>query len=637
MITIKRSVLIGVLLSFVVALASYYQQDFFPIGFTGFEHTGYWGGDGSPYPDNLQQYPYGTWAWEDTLLVRTHCNFIGCADGYQAYYLNVNPALPDSSRNDFYNRVCLESDSIYLATKTTFCIRYKDWNNDGDINDTFYTGDTITDDKDELKRIVTASESPFQEKQSTVNYRWSSLWRNYWPHGRYGEGEPDSFWNETADSASLVYYRYFDRTGVSTSKFWGYNPFVEDPSIDVWKQGIPDAGRRITENIRNCEDTGSSGLSGYHRMIIAKTQFYPLIENNADLFGEVPEIDAVLMYGWTPYGDMPYGSQSLFDTLLYGYYDGKGVSHVGSAGFHNAAKYMQRSGNSNLRSEQKRRWMVCLQIHWEFYYDEGTEKVKCRRPCPPEIRAMSYLALSRGAKGLLFYSYLGGRRRSYDSDTVLNVFPTNANMPRIDNDNELVSSTSDVTCLGLRDSTSRPCDSDYRYSNQMARLLNVDTSCVWDGAQDTTFDYLCVLIPEIKLLAPTLMQLDWVNGYSLNSTDPRWASPCPHEYVMDVWGVDYMDLGLFDHPYEPIGVEYFMLVNREGIADMTNRTVTVALDAAHWPQEDSLLLTDIANKEHPKTLVREGDRYVFTQVFEPGEGKLYRVSQINQAPIALSK
>jgi hypothetical protein len=138
------------------------------------------------------------------------------------------------------------------------------------------------------------------------------------------------------------------------------------------------------------------------------------------------------------------------------------------------------------------------------------------------------------------------------------------------------------------------------------------------------------LIPEIKKIKDVLIQLDWVNGYSLNSTDPSWASPCPHAYVMDVQGVSYMDLALFDHPYEPIGVEYFMLVNREGIEDMTNRNVSVALDAGHWPQEDSLVLTDIAHKDHPQTLKRDGDRYVFTQVFEPGEGKLYRVSPASQ-------
>ena len=98
MITIKRSVLVGVLLSSVGALASYYQQDFFPIGFTGFDHTGYWSPDsnfdGSPYPE-YGGYEYGDWDKEKELLESTHCNFIGCSDALKRFdkniILNYNP------------------------------------------------------------------------------------------------------------------------------------------------------------------------------------------------------------------------------------------------------------------------------------------------------------------------------------------------------------------------------------------------------------------------------------------------------------------------------------------------------------------------------------------------------------------
>ena len=131
------------------------------------------------------------------------------------------------------------------------------------------------------------------------------------------------------------------------------------------------------------------------------------------------------------------------------------------------------------------------------------------------------------------------------------------------------------------------------------------------------------------------MKLDWVNAYSLNSTAPEWRSPCPHYYIEDVWGAEFMDLAFFDHPYEPVGVEYFMMVNREGIADMTNRTVSVALDAQHWPEEDTLILSDIANADNPRKLKRVGERFTFTEVFEPGEGKLYRVAPTNEASITL--
>jgi hypothetical protein len=63
--------------------------------------------------------------------------------------------------------------------------------------------------------------------------------------------------------------------------------------------------------------------------------------------------------------------------------------------------------------------------------------------------------------------------------------------------------------------------------------------------------------------------------------------------------------------------------------------VSVALDAQHWPEEDTLILTDMANRDNPRKLIREGDRYIFTEVFEPGEGKLYRVAPTNEASITL--
>jgi hypothetical protein len=293
-------------------------------------------------------------------------------------------------------------------------------------------------------------------------------------------------------------------------------------------------------------------------------------------------------------------------------------------------------------------WMM-----WYYFSDDTTYKqtpppngegeyVLFRRPCPPEIRAMAYLCLSRGAKGLLFYPYLMWKLKKYvnptypktDSVVSQRLFPTDKDMHVVPSSIELSGTLGNMCYIGLRDATSKPCDTSV-YSGPV--LLNIDDgqTTYWDDKPDNTFGYLCELIPEIKLLTPTLIQLEWVNGYSLNSTDPDWASPCPHYYLDEVSGVSYMDVGFFDHPYEPVGVEYFMIVNREGIADMTNRDVTVALDAGHWPGADTLLLTDIANKEHPQTLKRDGDRFVFTQVFEPGEGKLYRVSPVNEPPITM--
>ncbi len=143
--------------SFVFA-TDYYMQNFFPIGFTGFEHTGYWGGsnnqDGSPYPDG---YEYGTWAAESLLLAKTKCNFIGCADACQQYYLLASPS--DTLRRDFYNKVCLPS-GIMLATNLAYTVKRVDMNGDGDIND-------------------------LNEHYGSHSIHWSTIFRSY-NRGSYG-------------------------------------------------------------------------------------------------------------------------------------------------------------------------------------------------------------------------------------------------------------------------------------------------------------------------------------------------------------------------------------------------------------------------------------------------------------------
>jgi len=648
-----KTALIASLISCSVSFAtSYHQPNIFPIGFSGLGDTGYGSGgnsDLSPYPEDST---YGTWAWEDSLLRRTGCNFIGCSDGSKTMHIRLQPDTGYAHHGkDFYNQVCVNA-GIYLAPMNAYCPIYRDYNANDTI-DTLTGPDTVYDRCGNA--IVIDSGKTLKEHSKPRNERWATIFRSYWPCGASGDGEPDAFWYKMADSAATCYDRYFDFTGVEDSLFWGYNCFIEDPAMYVaGRPGIVEADNRITDSIRAREETGSGGLTGSYRMIIAKGQPYKWMAGSGvgeiNAFEKVPEIDAVLKYSYMTRPFMSYGSQVYFDTLLYGYFT------YGSSGFHNVAIYMQKFGKTPpLRNGQKRRWMAGVEINWEFIWRKTLhnnmteEKVLSRRPCPPEIRCASYLALSRGAKGLLFINYYNHKNRSYvrtyieNGDTITettthpNKFPTDADMDILDpsQGDYPYSHASRTGTLGLRDYTSQPCDENYSGGTPVLLDVPDGKTTYWDGKPDHTFGYICELIPEIKKITPTLMKLDWINAYSLNSTAPEWRNPCPHYYVDDVWGAEFMELAFFDHPYEPVGVEYFMLVNREGIADMTNRTVSVALDAEHWPEEDSLILTDIANAENPRMLKRVGERFTFTEVFEPGEGKLYRVAPTNEAPITL--
>ena len=601
----------------------YHKPDLFPIGFSGIGSTGYATDEGQPYPDTLD---YGEWYKETDLLELTHCNFIGCSDGGQYAYLNF--ASPN--KYDFYNQVCLNADSaIYLAPNNTYCPLYCDRDGNGRADSVFYEGDTFVNPCGDT--IVVGSGTTLYEYRSLRHYRWSSVFRNWWPCGRGGDGEMDTvFWPLMADSAATIYDRYFDSTEVEDSRFWGYNCFVEDPGMyNVWKNGIADADNRITDSIRTRETTGSDGLSGTHRMIIAKGQIYPFYYDGMDvnLFAKVPEIDALLIYTYMTLAYIPYGSQSFFDEFLYQYHTINGTPIVMS-GLHNAGKYMQKYGKTlPLRNGQKRRWMACIEINWEFTWEDNTEKILSRRPCPPEIRAMTYLALSRGAKGILYVNYYNYKYRKDADGTytnqLANIFPDSANMPTIDS-GYTGSHTARSGALGLRDATSKPCDTTI-YSGPVLLDVPDGQTTYWDGKPDHTFGYICHLIPEIKAISDVLMQLDWVNAYSLNSTAPEWRSTCPHYYVDTVIGAEYVDLGFFRHSSN--GVDYFMVVNREGIADMTNREINVVL---HVMTMNQLLLTDMADSTNPDTLAPDSGYYFsFTRTFEPGEGKLFRLSRIH--------
>jgi hypothetical protein len=223
-------ILVGILLCCVTSFASdYYMQDFFPIGFTGFEHTDYWSGDGvvggCPYPAN---YPIGTWYQEDSLLQLTHCNFIGCSDGSEYYYLKAQPT--PACTLDYYNQVCLKSN-IMLATNAGYMPRRQDFNDDGDVNDSILVDTTWV-----------------KEYAGPSSRRWWTIFRSPAYDGGYA---PDSFatcsydkipqasiWCPMAEYGAKSYAAYFDSTHVSADNFWGYNPFHEEYAMNVFDKYI---------------------------------------------------------------------------------------------------------------------------------------------------------------------------------------------------------------------------------------------------------------------------------------------------------------------------------------------------------------------------------------------------------------
>jgi hypothetical protein len=660
--------------------AEYYLDTLFPIGITGINPTG-----ASP--------PYGNlgldWKWtpeesedknEQDLIFDLGINCIGCQDAKVTYLIDWTP---NPSQSNYLHKVCIPShqdtsiDDIYVITAGYYIMNPCAYKCDTAMfSDTVVCGDAINS-PDSIALDVTPC--------NAYDYTWVDTVRNYGNHtasfmfrspyrgtpcshshpgigsmqfsacnegsdynchgtstdANWNTFDGDSVWRAMADKAVANFQAYFDNNLADTQYVWGYNLITEDPAVYRNTKGNPawhgcwagvdylftghGYGTSNYNYFRGKSGLHNQSLGGIrgvedsvdidHRMFVAKGGPSTLHQGGYNIFEALPDLDAFLKYShWWCKVKHNYGEQTIFDEFLYGNSPG------GFSGRHNDAIYMQQYGKTNLAyPDQQRRFIAVIDVSWYEPW-KSAKGNGGRRPCPPEIRCGTYLALSRGAKGIFFHGWSMGISGEYPGSTI-----------QIPSTSAIVSAN-----VGIRDHKGFPFgdsnspDSEHHYLNAGCNLE------YWNEHPDNTYDYLAnTLIPEIKKITSKLMELDWINGYSLNSTAPEWRNPGPHYYVEDVWGVDYMDVAFFDHPYEPIGVEYFMMVNREGIADMTNRTVSVALDAQHWPEEDTLILTDIANADTPRKLTREGERYVFTEVFEPGEGKLYRVAPVNEAPVTL--
>jgi hypothetical protein len=90
--------------------ADYYQPDFFPIGLTGLNYTGY-----NPPYGNVEIDDPWVWQWsedhpnaEDSLIFSLGVNCIGCADAYPSYIGSFDTTVCRNQNNYLY-KVCIPS------------------------------------------------------------------------------------------------------------------------------------------------------------------------------------------------------------------------------------------------------------------------------------------------------------------------------------------------------------------------------------------------------------------------------------------------------------------------------------------------------------------------------------------------
>lgn len=208
-------------------------------------------------------------------------------------------------------------------------------------------------------------------------------------------------------------------------------------------------------------------------------------------------------------------------------------------------------------------WHAILQT----FEVSGVRGIRPRWVSREELRLQAFLALSRGAKGIIYFVYSSGPDQGvYYSGLVSEHDPTTGERTR----------------------------------------------------RQPYFDYVKGLNDTLKVLGDILIKLRWNQAFSESHLDG---------YLKEVCGGEWMEFGLFD-PY--LGSDYFIVVNKH-CAPGYDQTLDITLDASRLAHPDAIAyrLTDVYGdrteaNSHAGTVTFEG------LSIPRGEGRLFRVDHLTQ-------
>ncbi len=240
-------------------------------------------------------------------------------------------------------------------------------------------------------------------------------------------------------------------------------------------------------------------------------------------------------------------------------------------------------------------WWYIAQVHGELDFNLGRYR-RCdnsaamlRPPSPAEIRAMVYLSLAYGAKGVFYFAYPTWAVQNFGGCAAVR-FPG------------LVAEGSEQ---GIPDHSDN-------YD-----VFNGHT--VFTGYQ-AKYQAVTEINRNLQILGPELAALDW-QGAHTSGESPGGS------IVQNIIGGDYIEIGDFTH--QTSGENYFLLVNRRcDDGDTQTLTVTLTSSGSRRLIEDVLASRmpwdGHANRVAYRTFDAGETDFVVT--LNPGEGRLFRVS-----------
>lgn len=241
-----------------------------------------------------------------------------------------------------------------------------------------------------------------------------------------------------------------------------------------------------------------------------------------------------------------------------------------------------------------------------------------REPTTQEINVLAFVALSHGAQGLLYEAY-------QTPDTTYSPPGMRGSQPFINFD-----FVTKALCIAYADSPStgpgKPVRSNYYGQNKFSELIKLNK--------------------KLEKIGEVIKTLDWQEGYSVhhdganhyfisdiksiyrNPSSPYAFSPSNDD------GTKYWEEGFFNSQDASDKSKYFMMVNRRCVPEINNdgdlRQLKIKFDSAQLSGFRNWKVIDLDSNKVIRTFDKDSNIYVDLGVYQPGEGKLYKLAPVMQ-------
>jgi hypothetical protein len=157
---------------------------------------------------------------------------------------------------------------------------------------------------------------------------------------------------------------------------------------------------------------------------------------------------------------------------------------------------------------------------------------------------------------------------------------------------------------------------------------------------------VCSMNAKLKRWKPVLDSLNWQSGYSVH------AEGVGHEFINDIYSLyrdpqspdefpiqnddttKYWEMGFFNPDAANSRSKYFIMVNRRCVPDLNQtgdlRNLRIKFDSTQLTGFNNWSVTELDSNHTVATFDRRSASFIDFGLFQPGEGKLYKLAPVMQ-------